>query len=112
MAATAATGDRGPGTNLADLLPLPSDIRVVSEPGQTEAAKKLADGPTLSHELAVDYHEDKGHAQQDHDNEVLDLGWNKTKEGVQSPLVGGIDNEELWLLVRRFNKVGFPPGVV
>jgi hypothetical protein len=36
----------------------------------------------------------------------MDLGWNEPKEAVAKPLVGGLSNEDLWLLVRRFNKVG------
>ena len=35
----------------------------------------------------------------------MDLGWNEPKEAVAKPLVGGLSNEDLWLLVRRFNKV-------
>lgn len=63
------------------------------------------DNPSLSHELATDDHEVKGLAQQDHPQEVLDLGWNQKKQEIAEPLVGGLDNEELWMLVRRFNKV-------
>lgn len=62
--------------------------------------------PTASHALAIADHDIKGHAQQDHDdNEVLNLGWNEPKEHIPTPLVGGIHNEDLWILVRRFNKV-------
>lgn len=50
----------------------------------------------------------KGLAQIDHGSEVKDLGWNEPKENIASPLVGGLNNEELWLLIRRFNKVRFP----
>jgi hypothetical protein len=47
----------------------------------------------------------KGAAQMAHGEEVVDLGWNEPKELVAKPLVGGLGNEDLWLLVRRFNKV-------
>ncbi|KAI9651309.1 hypothetical protein NHQ30_001347 [Ciborinia camelliae] len=64
------------------------------------------DIPTDSHALAVADHEEKGAAQLDHGTvEVRDLGWNDhTDDDVPSPLVGGLPNEELWTLVRRFNK--------
>lgn len=63
--------------------------------------------PTLSHSLAGDDHEEKGAAQLAHgQTEVKDLGWNEHPTDVPMPLVGGLPNEELWTLVRRFNKVG------
>lgn len=40
------------------------------------------------------------------DGRVRDLGWNGEGRDVPDPLVGGLSNEELWVLVRRFNKVG------
>jgi len=46
-----------------------------------------------------------GVAQLPHNEEVKDLGWNEPKEDIAAPLVGGLDNETLWMLVRRFNKV-------
>jgi hypothetical protein len=46
----------------------------------------------------------KGAAQEDHDEEVLDLGWNEPASEIENPLVGGLNNEDLWVLVRRFDK--------
>ncbi|KAK0624984.1 hypothetical protein B0T17DRAFT_531609 [Bombardia bombarda] len=92
----AATGDSGPGTEFRDLLPIPAvnsdDITV---PGQNGG---VASGPTFSHQLATDDHEQKGMAQLDHEKEVLNLGWNEKKEMIPAPLVGGMGNEELWML--------------
>lgn len=99
------SGDSGPGTGLKDLVPLPTSTQPVSDPGRNEAANTLADGPSLSHALATDAYEVQGAAQQDHEKEVLDLGWNEKKQYIAQPLVGRMDNEELWLLIRRFNKV-------
>lgn len=93
------------GTAVKDLLPIPSDTAPVTDPGQTDVSHTLMDDPSLSHELATDDHEVKGLAQQEHTNEVLDLGWNQQKQEIAQPLVGGLDNEELWMLVRRFDKV-------
>lgn len=64
-----------------------------------------SDAPSDSHALANADHEEKGHAQQEHDGGgVRDLGWNEHPNDVPMPLVGGLPNEELWALVRRFNK--------
>ena len=61
---------------------------------------------TFSHVLANDDHEIKGHTQiRSGEDEIEDLGWNEKKEDIAAPLVGGMDNEELWLLLRRFDKV-------
>lgn len=98
-------GDHGPGTAIKDLLPIPSDTQPVMDPAKTETSNTLQDDPSLSHALATQDHDDKGLAQQDHPHEVLDLGWNQRKEEIAQPLVGGMDNEELWMLVRRFDKV-------
>ncbi|KAI9851612.1 MAG: hypothetical protein M1838_003206 [Thelocarpon superellum] len=65
----------------------------------------LHSAPTESHSLATADHEEKGTAQEDHDeSEVKDLGWNQHVDQVPAPLVGGLPNEEVWTLVRRFNK--------
>lgn len=95
------TGDSGPGTNIKDLLPIPAQ-----DPRVTDDATETGDHPpSLSHALATDDHAQKGHAQQDHEREVLDLGWNEPKDEIAAPLVGGLGNEDLWLLIRRFNQV-------
>jgi hypothetical protein len=74
------------------------------------AATTLLDAPTESHALALKgakgvHPSEAGAAQIPHSKEVVDLGWNEPKEHVVAPLVGGLSNEDLWLLVRRFNKV-------
>ena len=63
--------------------------------------------PTESHALANADHDVKGAAQYDHgETEVRDLGWNDDERKIPQ-LVGGLPNEELWTLIRRFNKVDF-----
>jgi hypothetical protein len=82
----------------------------VDEPEKVEAAPE--DHPTDSHELANADHEEKGAAQMDHgQTEVRDLGWNEEAADVPQ-LVGGLPNEELWTLIRRFNKVGSINGAI
>jgi len=102
-----ATGGSIPGLGIADYLPVPTDLRPVTDPTIKDTSNTLADDTTLSHALATDDHEEKGRAQEQHEQpEVRDLGWNERKQDIEAPLVGGISNEELWLLVRRFDKVG------
>ncbi|KAH8789560.1 hypothetical protein F5882DRAFT_493999, partial [Hyaloscypha sp. PMI_1271] len=73
------------------------------EPEIVEAAPE--EHPTDSHELANADHEEKGAAQVDHgQTEVRDLGWNENPSEIPNPVVGGLQNEELWTLIRRFNK--------
>ncbi|KAF4552227.1 Hypothetical protein D9617_10g072070 [Elsinoe fawcettii] len=94
----------GTGAVYKDLLPIPNDSQPVSEPGKKETHTSLTQEATASHALAMADHDEKGVAQQSHGSEVRDLGWNEPKEQIAAPLVGGLENEELWVLVRRFNK--------
>ena len=88
-----------------EILPIPDNPELVTDPEQGEKANALADEATLSHSLAVMEHEEIGHAQADHGEMVQDLGWHEQDDKIPDPLVGGLPNEELWLLLRRFNKV-------
>lgn len=92
------------GAVYKDLLPIPAE-----DPRQAGGTTPtLTDRPTESHALAMEAAKNPelvGAAQIVHGEEVIDLGWNEPKEKVEAPLVGGLGNEDLWLLVRRFNKV-------
>ena len=70
------------------------------------SSASASNAPSDSHALAsADDHEVKGAVQTNHeDGEVRDMGWNDHPHDVPAPLVGGLPNEELWTLVRRFNK--------
>ncbi|ORY61026.1 uncharacterized protein BCR38DRAFT_526516 [Pseudomassariella vexata] len=93
------------GTALSDFLPVPHSTELVTNPGKQDVSTALADEPTLSHALAMDDHEEKGASQQDHaEEDVANLGWNETKDHIVNPLIGNLENEDLWLLIRRFNK--------
>lgn len=82
----------------------PRATQIDDEPEVVGAAEEEL--PTVSHELANADHEEKGAAQIDHgQTEVRDLGWNDHPTDVPVPLVGGLPNEQLWTLIRRFNKV-------
>lgn len=65
------------------------------------------EAPTDSHALALEHEpEIKGAAEQRHfGTEVKDLGWNEHPENIPKKLISGLHNEDLWLLVRRFNRV-------
>ena len=58
-----------------------------------------------SHALAVSDHSLKGAAQNAGETEELtDVGWRSPSSEIDT-LVGGLANEDLWALIRRFNKV-------
>jgi hypothetical protein len=94
------------GLVFKDLVPVPD-----TDPTTLEGHhQSLHNAPTESHALAVQAKNSsaehgRGAAQVEHGQEVVNLGWNEPKEHIASPLVGGLSNEDLWLLVRRFNKV-------
>ncbi|PKS08160.1 hypothetical protein jhhlp_005436 [Lomentospora prolificans] len=78
-----------------------------SEPEVVEAYEHKI--PTASHQLAEETKdkpvEEKGYAELNHgETEIKDRGWNASPANVPDPLVGGLTNEQVWLLVRRFNK--------
>ncbi|KAI5356975.1 hypothetical protein Slin15195_G090750 [Septoria linicola] len=91
-------------SGLADFLPIPHNVAPLTDPDKQEVAQSLTEAPTASHALAMEDHDEKGAAQIAHDGEVKDLGWTDHVDQIQNPLVGGMPNEELWVLVRRFNK--------
>jgi hypothetical protein len=65
----------------------------------------LEQKPSESHALATANRELKGAAQEaGKEADITDLGWQTDAECIPT-LVGGLPNEELWTLVRRFNKV-------
>ena len=89
-------------SHAGSILPIPA----ATNPTDTSTIA-AGESATDSHALANEaVHKLVGAAQVTHDEpEVRDLGWNDDVEDVPAPLVGGLPNEELWTLVRRFNKV-------
>ncbi|KAK6720845.1 hypothetical protein SNK05_003938 [Fusarium graminearum] len=80
---------------------------VPSEPEIVEQHQEEA--PTVSHALAEESKnfEEKGAAQLEHgDVEVKNLGWNESPCAVPH-LVGGLKNDDVWTLIRRFDKQVF-----
>lgn len=100
------------GVSYQDLLPIAHDTAAVTDPEKEERSTDTTDTtdtpPTMSHALAaeaVESPDSTGAAQQEHAQEVVDLGWNEPAQEIVNPLVGGLPNEDLWILLRRFNKV-------
>lgn len=80
--------------------------RILGMRGTRTVAMKapLAQNTSTSHELATGEHQILGAAQEaGKEDRTTNLGWQANAKGVDT-LVGGIPNEELWTLVRRFNK--------
>lgn len=89
------------GATLRDMLPIPSNM----DPDKHERANALGEEATISHALATSEHDVKGAAQEEHGSEVKDLGWTSHVAKIPNPVVGGLANDDLWVLVRRFDKV-------
>lgn len=80
---------------------------IMNTPTSSASASSASTGfaPSDSHALASADHEHIGAVQMNHEEgEVRDMGWQEHPKDMPTPLVGGLPNEELWTLVRRFNK--------
>lgn len=77
------------------------------QPGQVVKPVDVApeDRPTDSHALAATDPEEKGYAQTHSASSVRDLGWHNDSDSIPRPLIAGLPNDDLWVLLRRFNKV-------
>ncbi|CAI7610773.1 unnamed protein product [Penicillium pancosmium] len=63
------------------------------------------EGPTDSHVLSQVEPDEKGASQLGGDSsEIIDLGWTKPVEHIEERLIAGLSNENLWMLIRRFDK--------
>lgn len=93
--------------DMHSILPTPESNH--ANPDEHGRAETMREEPTMSHALAQqDPHPAMtGAAQTDatgyNGSEVQNLGWAKSQ--FANPLIGGLSNEEVWMLVRRFNKV-------
>jgi Protein of unknown function (DUF3292) len=94
------------GDTLRRRLTLGDQYQSIPNPQSPLAGNKpIQAKATDSHALAVADHEVKGAAQEaGKTGEVTDLGWRSPPKDIDT-LVGKLPNEELWTLVRRFNKV-------
>ncbi|KAJ3794438.1 hypothetical protein GGU11DRAFT_730253 [Lentinula aff. detonsa] len=89
------------------------DQRAILKP--TEHHNRVSEVPTVAESPALA----SGDRERPKDPETEDLGWSENPK-VPIPVVQGLDNEHLWVLVRRFNKQVYhfrripnpPPGVL
>ncbi|KAH8819104.1 hypothetical protein F5884DRAFT_759469 [Xylogone sp. PMI_703] len=97
--------DKGGGVPDSSYLDAESELLNTS-PQEPDIVEKHEDEmPTMSHELANMDQDEAGIAQQNYgQTEARDIGWTLKPSKVPSPLVEGLSNEELWTLIRRFNK--------
>lgn len=76
------------------------------EENDSAQSPPIPEGPTDSHVLSQIELDEKGLSQKAGDSaEITDLGWTKPLEHIEGPLIAGIPNEDLWMLIRRFDKV-------
>jgi hypothetical protein len=77
---------------------------ITTKPITATAAAPLGQATSTSHELAVGDYEILGAAQEaGKEDHITNLGWQANSKDIDT-LVGGLPNEDLWTLVRRFNK--------
>ena len=98
--------DQGQPGNQAPVSETPrnsaTSISTMNTPPSSGASE--GEAPSDSHALAMADHEEKGAAQRTStEGEVANLGWHDHPDDVDH-LVGGLDNDDLWTLIRRFNK--------
>jgi hypothetical protein len=68
--------------------------------------KETPEGPTDSHVLSQVDQDEKGLAQKAGETaETTNVGWGESPDAIVEPLVAGLSNEDLWMLIRRFDKV-------
>lgn len=94
-----------PATRIPTTSSSPDNGTVINTP--TSSSASASNAPSDSHALAIESadHDIKGAVQQNHAaGEVRDMGWNDRPTNVPTPLVAKLPNDELWALVRRFNK--------
>jgi hypothetical protein len=73
---------------------------------QVTAEPAIPEGPTDSHVLSQVEQDEKGLAQKAGDTEgITNIGWGVSPNVIEEPLVAGLSNEDLWMLIRRFDKV-------
>ncbi|PLB53206.1 hypothetical protein P170DRAFT_404134 [Aspergillus steynii IBT 23096] len=64
-----------------------------------------ADSPTDSHFLSQVEQDEKGLAQKaGATQDVSDVGWGQSRDEFEERIVSSLSNEDLWMLIRRFNK--------
>ncbi|KAL2008350.1 hypothetical protein VTN00DRAFT_8332 [Thermoascus crustaceus] len=86
---------------------VPGEIPVRNNNEDDIARRKTIEenAPTESHTLAQIEYNEKGLVQKASDTDgITDVGWGLAPEDIEEPLIGGLSNEELWMLIRRFNK--------
>lgn len=65
-----------------------------------------ADSPTDSHFLSQVEQDEKGLAQKAGvTQDVSDIGWGQPRDNFEERILSSLSNEDLWMLIRRFNKV-------
>lgn len=73
---------------------------------QLNAGPDTPEGPTDSHVLSQIDQDEKGLSQMASETtEITNIGWDESPNLIEEPLVAGLSNEDLWMLIRRFDKV-------
>jgi hypothetical protein len=73
---------------------------------KSTAEPETPEGPTDSHVLSQVDQDEKGLSQKAGETAAItNIGWGESPDAIEEPLVAGLSNEDLWMLIRRFDKV-------
>lgn len=90
---------------------VPSAATAVHNNSEDAAEPPQPQGPTDSHVLAQMEQDEKGLSQKGDTTETTDIGWEQSGDQIEESLVARLSNDDLWMLIRRFNKVRHSPSV-
>jgi hypothetical protein len=89
-----------------ELIPAKDGAAISKTDSQATADSVIPEGPTDSHVLSQVEQDDKGLVQKAGNiEETTNIGWGVSPSAIEEPLVAGLSNEDLWMLIRRFDKV-------
>lgn len=93
-------------TDKGAMPPASVDATTIKADNNLTTNPEIPEGPTESHVLSQVEQDEKGLSQKAGDTtELTNIGWGGSPDATEEPLVAGLSNEDLWMLIRRFDKV-------
>ncbi|CAG8032075.1 unnamed protein product [Penicillium nalgiovense] len=92
-------------TDKGAMPPASVDATTIKADNNLTTNPEIPEGPTESHVLSQVEQDEKGLSQKAGDTtELTNIGWGGSPDATEEPLVAGLSNEDLWMLIRRFDK--------
>ncbi|OQE12844.1 hypothetical protein PENFLA_c061G06503 [Penicillium flavigenum] len=94
-----------PGTDKRAMPAVSVDTSTIKADNNLTTSPEIPEGLTDSHVLSQVDQDEKGLSQKASDTpELTKIGWGGSPGAIEEPLVAGISNQDLWMLIRRFDK--------